>query len=320
MRLFVAAAAACVALAGPAAAQQAYPTKNITFIVPFAAGASVDIIARGMAEYFTSTLGQNIIVENRGGAGGNIGAAAAARAKPDGYTILIATTGPASNNKFMYKDISFDSEKDFEPIAVVGTAPLIIAARIDAPFKTLKEMVDYAKANPDKLNAGYPGNGTLGHITGELIKQRQNVTYSAVQHQGTPSIITNLIGGHIDIAMDSAAPYVPNVQSGRVRALAIGSTARIAALPDAPTVAEAGFPGLEASVFYALLAPRGTPPDIIAKLNSAANAYLKTDAAIAMFGKAGIVTKQSTPAEAKKYIADEAAKWGPIIKGAKISF
>lgn len=320
MKSFVAAVAASVLLAGSAAAQQNYPTKNISIVVPFGTGASVDLMARSLADYMTSKLGQTVLVVNQPGAAGNIGAAAVARAQPDGYTILFATTGPAINNKFMYKDLSYDSEKDFEPIALVATAPTIITAKPDAPFKTLKEMVEYAKKNPDKLNAGYPGNGTVGHITGELISQSQNLKVSAVQFKGTGEIITNLLGGHIDIAIDSMAPYVSQVQGKRVIGLAMGGRTRFPGLPDVPTIAEAGFPGLEASVFYALLAPRGTPANVIEKLNTIANDYLKTPAAVELFGKAGLQASQSTPATTKKYIADEGAKWGPVIKKANISF
>lgn len=320
MRLVAIAFAALLAVTGGATAQQAYPNRNITVVVPFGVGASVDLIARGMAQHFNTALGQTTLVVNQPGAAGNIGAAAVARAQPDGYTLLLATTGPAANNKFMYKELSYDSEKDFEPIAVVATAPVIIAARANAPFKTLKEMVDYAKANPDKINAGFPGNGTVGHITGELIKGKQGLKFPAVQYKGTGEIIADLSGGQIDIAMDSMAPYVAQVQGGRLQALALGSKTRFSGLPNVPTIAEAGFPGLEASVFYALLAPRGTPADVIAKLNKAANDYLKTDAAVKLFTDNGMQANQSTPAEAKKYIADEAAKWGPVIKGANITF
>lgn len=320
MRLFFAAIAACLALGGAASAQQAYPTRNVTLVVPFGVGSSVDIVSRALAQHLRTELGQAFVIVNRPGAGGNIGATAVASAQPDGYTLLMATTGPAANNKFMYKDMPFDPEKDFEAIAVLGTAPIIIATRANAPFKTLKEMVDYAKANPDKMNAGYPGNGSLGHITGELIQGRQGLKWGGVQYKGSSDIIVDLLGGQIDLAMDSMAPYVGQVQEGKLRALALGSRARFPGLPDVPTTAEAGFPGLEASVFYAMLAPRGTPAEIVTKLNKAINDFLKTDIAIKTFANNGVQTSESTPASAKKYIADEAAKWEPVIKAAKIQF
>jgi tripartite-type tricarboxylate transporter receptor subunit TctC len=319
MKTFAALLVATAALAVPASAQD-YPTRSVTIIAPFPAGASVDIIVRALGEHLTSKFGQTVLVENRPGAAGNIGAASVARANPDGYTLLMATTGQVSTNKFMYSGLTFDSEKDLEPIAVVGTAALLVTARPDAPFDTLKGLVDYAKANPDKINAGYPGNGTLGHITGELISQRQNVKFTAVQFQGSVQIIPAELGSQIDIGIDTLPPYVPVVQSGRIKALAIGSKQRNPNLPNVPTMTEAGFPGLDASVFYALLAPKGTPPAIIAKLNAASNEFLKSDVAAKIFEKVGIVVNLSTPAEAKAYIVSETEKWGPIIKSANIKF
>ncbi len=320
MRFFFAAVMACLTLGNVATAQQTYPTRPVTIVVPFGVGSLVDIVSRAMAQHFRDELGQPVVIINRPGAGGNIGATSVAHAQADGYTLLMATTGPAANNKFMYKEMAFDPDKDFEPVALLGTAPIIIATRANAPFKTLKEMVEYAKANPDKLNVGYPGNGSLGHITGELIKARQGLKLGTIQYKGSNDIVVDLIGGQIDLAMDSIAPYVAQVKEGKLRALAIGTRKRFGGLPDVPTTAEAGYPALEASVFYTLLVPRGTPADIVTRLNKIANDYLKTETAIKVLGSNGIQPNQSTPAETRKYITDEAAKWEPIIKGANIKF
>ena len=240
--VLAAAAALVVAFAGHAGAQN-WPTRPVTMVVPFTAGTTSDVVARVLADHLSKAIGQSIVIDNRGGAGGNIGGALVARAQPDGYTLLLATTGPAATNKLMYKDLSYDPQRDLAPVMLVGKSPVIIVARPDAPFRTLAEMIDYAKANPDKLNAGFPGNGTLGHITGELLKDRTHITFGQVQYRGSTPIMTDLIGGHIDVAMDSMAVYVPNVKDGRLRALAIAGAKRWSALPDVATVSESGLPG-----------------------------------------------------------------------------
>jgi tripartite-type tricarboxylate transporter receptor subunit TctC len=234
--------------------------------------------------------------------------------------LLLATTGPAANNKFMYKNMPYDPQRDLVPIVLMGKSPVIITARNSLPAKTLRELVEYAKANPGKITAGYPGNGTFGHVTGELLQQSAGMTFVPAQYRGSPAIINDLLGGHIDIGMDSMAPYVALIQEKKLRGLAIAGAARWPLLPDVPTVAESGFPGFEAAVWYALLAPTGTPPEILAKLNDASNAYLKTKAATELFAKLGIQAGGGTAAELKAFIEAEMAKWGPIIKGAKIEF
>jgi tripartite-type tricarboxylate transporter receptor subunit TctC len=320
-RSIAAALAAALVLASlPADAQQAWPAREVKFVVPFASGTTSDILARAVAQHLAGVLGKPVIVDNQGGAGGNIGAAAVARAQADGHTILFATTGPAATNKLMYKNLTFDPQRDLEPIVLIGKSPVIIVAAPAVPAKNLKELIDFLKANPDKLNAGYPGNGTLGHITGELFQQRAGVKMGGVQYRGSSAIISDLLGGHINVAMDSMAPYVGNVTEGSLRALAIAGTSRWSGLPDVPTVAESGLPGFEASVWYALLAPTGTPPDVVNKLNAAVNGFLATPATQELFGKLGVQGAGGTPANLKTFIADEITKWEPIVKGANISF
>ncbi len=311
-------AAAPSALA-PAQAQS-WPTRPVTVVVPFTAGTTSDVIARAVFEKVGSALGQQFVIDNRGGAGGNIGAAMVAKAAPDGYTLLLATTGPAATNKLMYKNLTFDPQKDLVPIALIGKAPILVVARPEAPVRDLKGLVEYAKANPDKLNIGFPGNGTLGHITGVLLQQRADVKFGQVQYRGSAPIMTDLLGGHIDVAMDSMAAYVPNVKEGKLRALAIAGGKRWSGLPDVPTASESGLPGFEASVWYVVMAPAGTPREIVAKLNGEVNAYLKTPQAIEMFDKLGIQLEGGTDADAAAFIAAEIAKWEPIVKAAKIEF
>ena len=321
MRHLLHAALAAVLLWSPLASQaQTWPSRPVTMVVPFTAGTTSDVLARTLAEHLGKAIGQPVVIENRGGAGGNIGAGAVAKAQPDGYTILLATTGPAATNRLMYKEMSFDPRRDFEPVVLVGKSPVIVVASRTAPAKTLQELIDHAKANPDKLTAGYPGNGTLGHITGVLLQQRAGIKLGQVQYRGTPPIIADLLGGHIQVAMDSMAAYVPNIVEGKLRALAIAGAERWPGLPEVPTVAEAGLRGFEASVWYALLAPAGTPAEITSKLNAATNAFLKTAAAKDMFQKLGIQEAGGTPDDLKRFIVSETEKWEPIIRGANITF
>jgi tripartite-type tricarboxylate transporter receptor subunit TctC len=314
------AAAAFVAISAGAALAQNWPTRPVTLIVPFTSGTTSDVVARALLDHVAKAVGATMVVDNRGGAGGNIGAAMVAKAKPDGYTLLLATTGPAATNKLMYKTLNFDPQTDFAPVVLVGKSPVIIVAGPSAPVKSMKELIDYAKANPEELAAGYPGNGTLGHITGELLQQTAGIKFKQAQYRGSTAIMTDLLGGHINIAMDSMAAYVPNVKAGKLHALAIAGANRWSALAEVPTVAESGLPGFEASVWYALLAPSGTPAPIIAKLNAATNDYLKSPQAEEVFSNLGIQRAGGSPEELKAFIAAEIAKWEPIVKAANISF
>ena len=303
-----------------AGSAQGWPTRPVTMVVPFTAGTTSDIIARALVDHMSQAIGQAVVIDNRGGAGGNLGGAVLAKAAPDGYTLMLATTGPAATNKLMYKSMSFDPQRDFAPIALVGKAPVIIVARQDVPAGTLKELIEYARRNPDRLTVGLPGNGTLGHITSELLQSRTGIKLGQAQYRGSTPIITDLLGGHIDLGMDSMASYVPQVKEGKLRALALAGGKRWTSLPDVPTVSESGLSGFEASVWYALLAPAGTPQPIIAKLNAAANEFLRTPQAREMFDQLGVEAAGGTPEDLKKFVADELAKWAPIIKSANISF
>ena len=231
-------------LAAPVAQAQSWPSRPVTVVVPFAAGVTGDIVARGLVEHLSAVLGQPFVVDNRSGAGGNIGGAVVAKAAPDGYTLLLSTTGPASSNKLTYKNMPYDPQRDLAPIVLMGKAPVIIVARNTLPANTLKEFVDYAKANPGKTTAGYPGNGTQGHIAGELLQQRAGMSFVQAQYRGSPAIITDILGEHIDIGMDFMAPYVPLIQEKKLRGLAIASAKRWPLLPDVPTVAELRLSGI----------------------------------------------------------------------------
>ena len=298
---------------------QVWPSRPVNMVVPFTAGTTSDVIARSLAQELHQKLGQPFIIENKGGAGGNIGAMNVARANADGYTILFATTGQAATNQLMYKQMEYSPQRDFASVVLVAKAPVIITARPDAPYSTLKDFIAYAKANPGKATGGFPGNGTLGHITGELLARNAGIDFPKTQYRGSAQILTDLLCNHIDVGMDSLAGYVPAVREGKIKALAIASTERWSRLPDVPAVAES-LPGFEAGVWYAVLVPAKTPGDVIAKINAATNAWLKDSKTQEFLANLGIQPAGGTPDELKAFTQAEIDKWGPIIKGAKIEF
>jgi tripartite-type tricarboxylate transporter receptor subunit TctC len=312
--------AVITALMLPAAASaQAWPTRPVTVVVPFPAGGNVDVLARAVAAELSEKLGQQFIVDNRAGAGGNIGGAAVAKAAPDGYTILFGTPGPIATNKLMYKNLQYDPEKDLTPVVLVSKSPLLVVAPLSTPAKDLKELIEYAKANPGKINAGNPGNGTLGHITAELLQQHTGIKMTHVPYRGTAPLTTDLLGGQVHVGMDFMPTYVPLVNDGKLRALAVTSSERAPELPNVMTVAEAGFPGFEATAWYAIVAPVGMPADIVQKINAATNDYLKSEKGKAQLVQFSMQAAGGTPEDLKAYVASELKKWGPIIKAANIS-
>jgi tripartite-type tricarboxylate transporter receptor subunit TctC len=296
-----------------------WPSRAVTIILPFAAGGGTDLLARALAQDLGERFGQQFVVDNRAGAGGNLGAGAVAKAAPDGYTILFGTPGPLANNKLMYKDLPFDPEQAFMPIVLIAKSPLIIAAKASLPVKNIKELTAYAKANSGKLNVGIPGNGTLGHITSVLVQKALGISMTNVPYRGTSLVVNDLLGGQVDLAMDFMPSYVPLVREGKIRALAVTTTQRSSDLPDVETVQEAGFRGFEATAWYALAAPAGTPNEIIDKLNAATNAFLKSPKGQDALAKLGMQAVGGPPAELKAFIASELQKWGPVVKEANIS-
>ena len=313
-------AAAAGTLLSVSAQAQDWPRKPVTLIVPFTAGTTSDVIARSFADYLTGKLGVGVIVDNKGGAGGNIGGGAAAKAAPDGYTFLFATTGPAATNKLMYKDMTYDPQKDLAPVGLLGKSPIIIVARADLPAANLQEFIALTKKPQASFSVGYPGNGTLGHVTGAMLQTTIKATFADAQYRGSAQIMNDLLGGHIDLGMDSMAAYVPQVEAGKLKALAIASAKRWPKLPQVPTVSESGLPGFEASVWYAILAPIGVNADISTRLNGYVNSYLTEDKTRTLFTELGIETGGGSSADLAKFIDSELVKWGPVIKAAKIDF
>jgi tripartite-type tricarboxylate transporter receptor subunit TctC len=301
------------------AVAQDWPRHPVTFIVPFPAGAAVDTLARAVANELSEKFGKQFIVDNRAGAGGNLGGTAVAKAAADGYTMLFGTPAPIALNRFMYKGLAYDSERDFIPVVLVAKSPLMVTAKLDFPAKTLAELIAYARENPGKVNVGHPGNGTLGHITSELIQQFAGVKMTNVPYRGSAPLMTDLLGGQIDIAMDFMPSYVPLVTEGKIRAIAVTTSQRAAQLPDVPTVQEAGFKGFEATAWYAIVAPTGTPPDIVTKVNNAVNAFLKSDKGKTVLEQSALQAVGGPPEDLKAFVDGERAKWGPVIEAAKIA-
>ena len=307
------------ALALPVATlAQSWPTRPVTMIVPFPAGGNADVLARALAPELAEKLGQQVIVDNRTGASGNLGAAAVAKAAPDGYTFMFATTGPVATSKLLYKSLPYDPEKDFAPVVLVAKVPLIVAAHPSFPVKDLKELIAYAKANPGKVNAGTPGNGSLGQLSSELLQQHTGTKMTHVPYRGSAPVMTDLIGGQIDVAFDFMPTYLPLVSDGKVRPLAVTSSERASSLPDVMTVQEAGFPGFEATGWFAIVAPAGTPADAVAKINAITNAWLVSPKGKAQLDMFAMHAAGGPPDDLKAYIRTELEKWGPIIKAAKI--
>jgi len=297
---------------------QAWPAKPVTLIIPFPAGGAMDVLGRSVAQDLTDRLGQPFVVDNRAGAAGNIGAMAVAKSPPDGYTVLMAGASSLALNKFMFASMPYDPEQDLTPIVLVSRLPHVFVVNAAAEAKTLGELVSYARANPGKLNAGVPGAGTTAHVTLEAFMALTGAKMTVVTYRAEPQMLTELLGGQLDVACTLTTSPGPHIQAGRLRALAVTSAARTRALPEVPTVAQAGFPGFEAVAWFALAAPTGTPAEIVDRINAGVNAFLASDKGRQDLDRLDSLPAGGTPAETKAFIAAEVRKWAPIIKAANI--
>jgi tripartite-type tricarboxylate transporter receptor subunit TctC len=312
-------AAALWPLPAPVLAAERWPARPVTVLCPFAAGTSTDTLMRLITASLSARFGQNFIVENRPGANGNIAAGAAARAAPDGYTLLIATVGPIVNNKFMYKNLDFDPDRAFAPITLLAYSPLIIVASPKLPVTNLTELFAYAKEHRGPLNAGTVGVGSQAHITIQLINKLAGISIGHVPYRITSQALPDLASGDLQLSVQYVPTFVPQVQSGMLRGLAITSRKRLPELPDVPTADESGLPGFEANGWSALFAPAGTPPDIVGKINKGVNEFLKSDAGRQQLARIWMTPMGGTPDQLADYLKSENAKWGPIIKEAGLS-
>ena len=317
-RLAFAAFAAFAAFTAPAAAQN-YPTRPITMIVPFAAGGPTDIIARIVGEHMSKTLGQQVIVENVAGAGGTTGITRGAQAKPDGYTLMMGHMGTHGAAPALYPNLKYDPTKDFEPIGLAAGTPILIVAKKDMPAKDLKEFIAYAKANAAKLNQAHAGVGSVSHTTGILFDSQIGIKPTQVAYRGTGPALNDLVGGQVDFMTDQIVNVVEQVKGGSIKAYAIATPERSPALPDLPTTKEAGLPEYQVSAWNAVFAPKGTPKEIVAKLNEAMSKALSDDATRKRLLDLGGVIPDAqgrTPEYLAAYVREEVARWTPILKAA----
>jgi tripartite-type tricarboxylate transporter receptor subunit TctC len=298
---------------------QTWPVRPVTMVVPYAAGSSVDTLARRLAVELTGRFGQQVVVENRAGANGSAGATVVARSAPDGYTILLATMGPIAANKLMYKSMPYDTDRAFTPIVLVAKSPLIIATAPKVPAKDLKELIAYAKANPGKLNVGTAGIGSQAHITLELIKKLTGTQMVHVPYNGSGQVVTDMLGGQIEMSVNFTTGYLQQILAGKIVGIAVTGADRFKELPNVPTVQESGLPGFDSTGWYALVAPTGTPPEVVDRINAAVNDYLGSAKAEPELLAIGCHPAGGTPDNLKAFIASELDKWGPVIKEANIS-
>jgi tripartite-type tricarboxylate transporter receptor subunit TctC len=316
-RLYGAACASLVLVAAGAWAQS-YPERPIRFIVPNPPGGGTDILSRTIANKLSDLPQWRIVVDNRPGAGGNIGLDLAAKSAPDGYTIAMGETSNLAINPALYSKLPYDSLKDFSPIILVGSVPLVLVVSAAKPQRSLADVVAAAKSS--KLSFASAGSGTVGHLAGELMKRTAGIDLLHVPYKGAAAALTEVVGGQVDLFFPSLPSAAPQVKAGRLRALAVTTAERIGAMPDLATVAESGYPGFEASPWYGVLAPAGTPAAIVARLNAEIARALRTPDVAARLANDGVEVRASAPQAFAAAIASERAKWAKVVKdsGARV--
>ena len=313
-------AAALIVVAAPVVpGQAAYPTKPVRLVVPFPAGGTTDLLARAAAQKLSEAWGQQMIVDNRPGAAGNIGAELVAKSTPDGYTLLMGTVGTHAINASLYAKMPYDHVKDFTPVILVAGVPNVLVVNPQLPVNTVPELIAYAKANPGKLNFASSGSGTSIHLSGELFKTMTGVLMTHVPYKGSAPALTDLIGGQVQLMFDNLPSSLAFIKAGKLRAIAVTGTTRAPALPDVPTVADT-VPGFEASSWFGILAPAGTPRDIVMKINGETAKWLASPDAKEKLAAQGANVAGGTPEDFAKHIQAETAKWAKVVKesGAKV--
>ena len=313
--LMAAALAVCGALSAmPASAAESWPTRSVRVIVPHPAGGSVDAVARIVTRKLADVLGKPFIVENRGGANGNIGAAAAVSAPADGYTLLFTTTGPLVFNRLIYKSTAFDPVRDFAPIVKVSAIPLVVVANASVPVKTIADLVAYVKANPGKVSYASPGTGSMGRLVAELVQSDLGIQLTHVPYAGSAPAMNDVLGGRVNLSFDLLPTYTEHIRAGTLKALAVTTQSRTAVLPEAATLAEQGMPQFEAIGWTALLGPAGLAPETIATVNRIVNEFLASDEGKRALLTFGMEPLGGTPEDLAGFMASELTKWRPVAE------
>ena len=313
------AVAALLAVFAQNAFAQAYPTHSIRLVVPFPAGGTTDILARAAAQKLSESLGQSVVVDNRPGAAGNIGADIVAKSAPDGYTLLMGTVGTHAINPGLYAKMPYDHVKDFVPVVLVAGVPNVLAVNPAFPVNSVAELIALAKSKPGTINFASSGSGTSIHMSGELFKAMAGVDMTHVPYKGSSPALTDLMGGQVQIMFDNLPSALPLIKAGKLRAIAVTSLKRAAALPDVPTISESGLPGFEASSWFGVLAPAGTPAPVVAKINADVNKWLQSPEARDQLLAQGANAAGGTPEQFAAHIHAETEKWAKVVKasGAK---
>jgi tripartite-type tricarboxylate transporter receptor subunit TctC len=299
---------------------QAWPTKPIRIVVPFPPGGGTDIIARETSQKVAAATGWTFVIDNKPGAGGNLGVDAAAKSPPDGYTIVLGQSSNLAINPTLYAKMPYDSQKDLAPIILLANAPLVMVTGTTSPYKTLADAVNAAKAKPGQVNFASPGNGTVAHLTSELLQKAAGIKTQHVPYRGANQALTDVISGSVELYMSSVPTLIGHIKQGKLRALAVTSAKRVDDIPDVPTINESGYKGFDAVTWFGLLAPAGTPKDVIAKLNAEFNKALKLPELNKRLSDEGADPAGGTPEQFAALIKDEIPRWGKIVKdsGAKV--
>ncbi|WMD18463.1 tripartite tricarboxylate transporter substrate binding protein [Achromobacter seleniivolatilans] len=307
-------------IVGASALAQTFPDRPIRLIVPFPPGGGTDIIARELGVALNKTSGWNLVAENRPGAGGNLGVETAVKSAPDGYTLVLGQTSNLAINPSLYSKLSYNPSKDLAPVALVATAPLVLVVASNSPYQSLDDVVKQAKAHPGELNFASPGNGTVAHLTAELLQQAAGIKLQHIPYKGSNQAFNDLFGGQVHLFMASIPTALGQIRTGKLRALAVTSGKRVAELPEVPTVSEAGYAGFDANTWFGLMAPAGTPPAIIQALNVAANKAMASPEYQEKIRTEGGEVLGGTPQEFTERLTKDHALWAGIVKqsGAKI--